>query len=40
MPLTALPDLQHTLPTVYAKLKNGREWTVDAEREFLRLMLP
>ena len=40
MPLTALPDLEHTLPTVYAKLKNGREWTVDAEREFLRLMLP
>jgi threonine dehydrogenase-like Zn-dependent dehydrogenase len=40
MPLTALQDLEHTLPTVYAKLKNGREWTVDAEREFLRLMLP
>jgi hypothetical protein len=40
MPLTALPDLEHTLPTVYAKLKSGREWTVEAEEEFLRLMLP
>jgi threonine dehydrogenase-like Zn-dependent dehydrogenase len=40
MPLTALPDLKDTLPTVYAKLRNGREWTVEAEREFLRLMLP
>jgi hypothetical protein len=28
------------LPTVYAKLKDGREWTVEAEEEFLRLMLP
>jgi len=40
MPLTALPDLKDTLPTVYAKLKDGREWTVEAEQEFLRLMLP
>jgi threonine dehydrogenase-like Zn-dependent dehydrogenase len=39
-PLTALPDLKEKLPTVYAKLKNGREWTVEAEREFLELMLP
>jgi len=39
MPLTALPDLKDTLPTVYAKLRNGREWTVETEREFLRLML-
>jgi L-sorbose 1-phosphate reductase len=39
-PLTALPDLKDKLPTVYAKLKNGREWTVEAEEEFLRLMLP
>jgi hypothetical protein len=35
-----LPDLKEKLPTVYAKLKNGREWTVEAEREFLELMLP
>ena len=39
-PLTALPDLKDKLPTVYAKLKNGREWTVEAEQEFLELMLP
>ncbi|MCS7059944.1 MAG: alcohol dehydrogenase catalytic domain-containing protein [Anaerolineae bacterium] len=38
LPITALPDLKHKLPTVYAKLKNGREWTVEAEEEFLRLM--
>lgn len=40
LPLTALPDLAETLPSVYALLKDGREWTVEAEAEFLRLMLP
>ncbi len=40
MPLTALPDLKSTLPAVYARLKGGREWTAEAEEEFLRLMLP
>ena len=39
LPLTALPELKETLPTVYAKLKDGREWTNEAEEEFLRLML-
>jgi D-arabinose 1-dehydrogenase-like Zn-dependent alcohol dehydrogenase len=39
-PLTALPDLKEKLPSVYAKLKHGHEWTVEAEEEFLRLMLP
>lgn len=39
-PLTALPDLKDRLPSVYAKLKEGREWTREAEEEFLRLMLP
>ncbi|MBN1218190.1 MAG: alcohol dehydrogenase, partial [Anaerolineae bacterium] len=39
-PLTPLPELRHKLPAVYAKLKNGREWTVEAEQEFLELMLP
>jgi len=39
MPLTALPDLKDKLPTVYAKLKHGREWTLEAEREFLNIML-
>jgi hypothetical protein len=40
MPLTALTDLQGKLPTVFAKLRDGREWTVEAEEEFLRQMLP
>ncbi len=40
MPVTALPDLKDKLPTVYARLKDGREWTVEAEEEFLRIMLP
>jgi D-arabinose 1-dehydrogenase-like Zn-dependent alcohol dehydrogenase len=40
MPLTSLPEMKDKLPTVYAKLKDGREWTVEAEEEFLRLMLP
>ena len=39
MPLTALSDLKDKLPTVYAKLKHGREWMVEAEREFLKIML-
>jgi D-arabinose 1-dehydrogenase-like Zn-dependent alcohol dehydrogenase len=39
MPLTALPDLKDKLPSVYAKLKDGRVWTVEAEQEFLRIML-
>ncbi|HVO44275.1 MAG TPA: alcohol dehydrogenase catalytic domain-containing protein [Aggregatilineales bacterium] len=39
MPLTPLPELKDKLPTVYARLKNGREWTLEAEQEFLRLML-
>jgi D-arabinose 1-dehydrogenase-like Zn-dependent alcohol dehydrogenase len=40
MPLTAVRDLKDKLPTVHARLKNGWEWTVEAEQEFLRLMLP
>jgi D-arabinose 1-dehydrogenase-like Zn-dependent alcohol dehydrogenase len=39
MPITAVPELKDKMPTVYARLKDGREWTVDAENEFLRLML-
>lgn len=39
-PLTSLIDLKDVLPTVYANLKDGREWTEEAEAEFLRLMLP
>jgi threonine dehydrogenase-like Zn-dependent dehydrogenase len=40
LPLTALSDLKEVLPSVHARLKDGREWTVEAEEEFLRLMLP
>jgi threonine dehydrogenase-like Zn-dependent dehydrogenase len=40
LPLTALSDLDRVLPSVYARLKDGREWTVEAEEEFLRVMLP
>ena len=38
-PLTSLTNLKDPLPSVYAKLNNGREWTKEAEDEFLRLML-
>ena len=38
MPVTALSDLKETMPAVHAKLKDGREWTVEAEAEFLRQM--
>jgi threonine dehydrogenase-like Zn-dependent dehydrogenase len=40
MPLTTLAEMKDTLPTVFAKLEAGREWTNAAEEEFLRLMLP
>ncbi len=40
LPLTALADLKDVLPSVYAKLKDGREWTTEAEAELLRVMLP
>jgi hypothetical protein len=39
LPLTALADLKDVLPSVYARLKDGREWTNEAEEEFLRVML-
>ena len=39
-PLIAVPDLKDVLPTVYALLIDNREWTNEAEAEFLRLMLP
>ena len=34
--LTALPDLKSRLPAVYAKLKNGQEWTTEAEQALLQ----
>ena len=39
MPLTSLAELAERLPDVYAKLRGGREWTNEAEAEFLRTML-
>ena len=39
LPLTSLSDLEGVLPSVHAKLKDGREWTTEAEEEFLRVML-
>lgn len=38
-PLTPLSELKDKLPTVYAKLENG-QWSSEAEKEFLRIMLP
>ncbi len=39
LPLTPLTELKERLPSVHARLKDGREWTKEAEEEFLRLML-
>ncbi|MFN8453396.1 MAG: alcohol dehydrogenase catalytic domain-containing protein [Anaerolineae bacterium] len=39
-PLTPLSELRDKLPSVYALLKEGKEWTLEAEQEFLELMLP
>ncbi len=39
-PLTAVCDLKEKLPSVHAKLRNGREWTNEAEAEFLKIVLP
>lgn len=35
LPLTSLPDLKDVLPDVYARLGDGRTWTVEAEMELL-----
>ena len=39
-PLTALEDLKDVLPAVYAKLGAHHSWTVEAEAEFLKELLP
>lgn len=39
LPLTPLPELKETLPTVYAKLAADGSWTTEAEEELLRLLL-
>jgi len=40
LPITRLSDLHTVLPTVAAKLRDGKYWTRDAEDELLRLKLP
>jgi threonine dehydrogenase-like Zn-dependent dehydrogenase len=39
-PLTTLPDLKKVLPNVYTKLGPHESWTVEAEAEFLKELLP
>ena len=39
-PLTPLEALKDVLPNVYAKLGPRRSWTVEAEAEFLKELLP
>jgi len=39
LPLTGVQELKDVLPSVYAKLRNGREWTKEAEVELLEQML-
>ncbi|NPV77709.1 MAG: zinc-binding dehydrogenase [Anaerolineae bacterium] len=38
-PLTPIRQMKDRLPSVAAKLKNGIEWTREAEEEFLKLLL-
>ncbi len=40
LPLTAIEDLKDLLPSVYARMRDGTEWTTEAEQELLRIMLP
>jgi hypothetical protein len=39
LPLTALTDLDKLAPNVYAKLRDGKFWTQEAEEELLRSRL-
>ncbi len=39
-PLTRLQDLESVLPAVAAKLGPNHSWTVEAEAEFLKELLP
>ena len=39
LPLTPLPRLKETLPSVYALLADGKFWTSEAEDELLRIYL-
>jgi hypothetical protein len=39
LPLMRLSELKDIMPTVAAKLRNGKYWTVEAENELMRLKL-
>jgi threonine dehydrogenase-like Zn-dependent dehydrogenase len=39
LPLTPLSDLKNLYPSVYAKLKDGKFWTKEAEEELFRITL-
>ncbi len=39
LPITRLAEMQEVLPTVAAKMRDGKYWTVEAEEELLRLKL-
>lgn len=39
LPLTSVLDLKDALPDVHAKLKNGCEWTKEAEKTFIEKMI-
>jgi L-sorbose 1-phosphate reductase len=39
LPLTGVAELKDKLPSVHAALRNGLEWTSEAEQELLRLLL-
>jgi threonine dehydrogenase-like Zn-dependent dehydrogenase len=39
LPLTSIADLKGVAPKAYAKLKDGLEWTKEAEKAFLETML-
>lgn len=39
-PVTMLEDLKTVLPNVYAKLGPNKSWSIEAEAEFLKEMLP
>ena len=39
LPLTAIVDLKDVLPAVYARMRDGREWTNEAEADLRRVML-
>lgn len=40
LPLVALHELKDIYPSVYAKLKDGKFWTNEAEEELLKVALP